>query len=130
VQPHPPEPAAQVSGIDRVEPTVLVDVLDAFADVERVVVLLLLFVRVERFAVAECPLALSLALLFLGSWLIRGGLTGRCCHRVDLRAVTATGARRRGDAAGCCRMVGYWRGWIGRARAHTLARQSALETRT
>src|SRR5690606_36715969 len=63
VEAPPAEPAAQVGRIDRVEPALGVDALDARADVEAVVVAIGALVRVEQFAVAQLPLALaSLAL--------------------------------------------------------------------
>ncbi len=61
VEAPPPEAAAQVGGVDRGEASVRVDVLDAGSHVERVVVLLGLLVGVERLAVSERPLALTLA---------------------------------------------------------------------
>ncbi len=59
VEPHPPEPAAQVGGVDGGEAALGVDVEDAVADVERVVVLLGLLVLVQRLGVAERPLTLT-----------------------------------------------------------------------
>ena len=59
VEPHPPEAAAQVGRVDRVEAALGVDVQDARPDVQRVVVLLGLLVLVERLGVAERPLALG-----------------------------------------------------------------------
>ena len=59
VEPHPAEPAAQVGGVDRGEAALGVDVQDARADVERVVVLLGLLVLVQRLGVAERPLSLA-----------------------------------------------------------------------
>ena len=59
VQPVPAEPAAQVGRVDRVEALLGVDVDDPLADVEPVVVLLVLLVLVQRLAVAEGPLALA-----------------------------------------------------------------------
>jgi hypothetical protein len=59
VEAHPPEPAAQVGRVDRVEAALGVDVEDPRPDVERVVVLLGLLVLVQRFGVAERPLALG-----------------------------------------------------------------------
>src|SRR5690606_18028622 len=60
VEAPPTETTAHVTRVDRVEPAVRIDVLDAGAHVERVVVLLGLLVRVEGFAIAEGPLALAL----------------------------------------------------------------------
>jgi hypothetical protein len=59
VEAPPAHPAAQVGGVDRVEPALAVDVLDARADVEPVVVALGALVRVQRLAVAELPLAFA-----------------------------------------------------------------------
>ncbi len=59
VEPPPAHPAAEVVGVDRGEAALGVDALDPGPDVERVVVLLELLVRVQRLAVAECPLALA-----------------------------------------------------------------------
>src|SRR5690606_5723287 len=47
------------SGVDGVEPALGVDVDDPLTDVETVVVLLVLFVLVERLAIAEGPLPLA-----------------------------------------------------------------------
>src|SRR6185437_5977039 len=76
----PAEAPAQVSGVDRVEAALGVDVDDPLADVEPVVVLLAFLVLVQGLAVAECPLSLS-ALAAGGRWLalgLRRG-TGRSC---------------------------------------------------
>ena len=59
VEAPPAHPAAQVGGVDRVEPALAVDRLDPGADVQPVVVLLDALVRVERLAVAELPLAFA-----------------------------------------------------------------------
>ena len=59
VEPHPPEPAAQVGRVDRGEAALGVGVEDPVADVERAVVLLGLLVLVQRLGVAERPLALA-----------------------------------------------------------------------
>src|SRR5690606_27472950 len=59
VEAPPAETAPQVSGVDRVEPALGVDVLDPRADVETVVVLLGALVGVQRLAVTELPLALA-----------------------------------------------------------------------
>ena len=59
--PHP-ESAVQVGRIDRGEPALRVDVLDAGPNVERVVVLLGLLVGVERLAVTEGPLTFGATL--------------------------------------------------------------------
>ncbi len=59
VQAHPAHPAAQILLVDAVEALLGVDVEDAGAHVQRVVVLLELLIRVERLAVAERPLALA-----------------------------------------------------------------------
>ena len=59
VEAPPAEPAAQVAWVDRVEPAVRVDVLDARADVQAVVVLLGPLVGVERLKMAEGPLAFT-----------------------------------------------------------------------
>ena len=85
VEAHPAEPAAQVGGVDRGEAPLGVDVQDARADVERVVVLLGLLVLVQRLGVAECPLALA-ALL--------AGATGAA------DAALGRGSRRAGGAGG------------------------------
>ena len=61
VEAPPAHPAAQVLLVDAVEALLGVDVLDAGAHVERVVVLLELLVGVERLAIAERPLAFALA---------------------------------------------------------------------
>src|SRR5690606_28143437 len=61
VQAPPAETSAQIALVDTVEPVLGVDVLDPGPDVERVVVLLGLLVRVERFPIAERPLALGAA---------------------------------------------------------------------
>ena len=91
VQTPPAETATQVAFVDALEAVLRVDVLDAGADVERVVVPLGLLVRVERLAIAECPLALALGTLhgldWLGSghtvWLLLVGADFRIarCHR-------------------------------------------------
>ena len=80
VQAHPPEPAAQVGGVDGGEAALGVDVQDPVADVERVVVLLGLLVLVERFGVAERPLALALAGPGDLGLLRRGGLEAQVGH--------------------------------------------------
>src|SRR5439155_26433595 len=59
VQPVPAHTAAQVSRVDGVEAVLRIDVDDALADIEPVVVALVFLVLVERLAVAECPLALD-----------------------------------------------------------------------
>jgi hypothetical protein len=59
VEAVPAETAPQVGRVDAGEPGVGVDVLDAVADVERVVVLLAPLVGVEGLAVAERPLPLT-----------------------------------------------------------------------
>ena len=59
VETPPAEPAAQVAAVDGGEAAPRVDVLDASADVERVVVLLGLLVGVQWLAVAEGPLPLA-----------------------------------------------------------------------
>jgi hypothetical protein len=59
VEAVPAEPSAQVGGVDGVEAGLGVDADDAVADVESVVVLLVLFVFVERFAITEGPLTLT-----------------------------------------------------------------------
>ena len=59
VQAHPAHPAAQILLVDAVEALLGVDVDDAGAHVQRVVVLLELLVGVERLAIAELPLALA-----------------------------------------------------------------------
>ena len=59
VEAPPAHPAAQVGGVDGVEAALAVDRLDPGADVQPVVVLLGALVRVERFAVAELPLAFA-----------------------------------------------------------------------
>jgi hypothetical protein len=59
VQTHPAHPAAQVLLVDAVEALLGVDVQDAGAHVQRVVILLELLVGVERLAIAELPLALA-----------------------------------------------------------------------
>ena len=59
VEAHPAEASAQVGRVDGVEAALGVDVADPGLDVERVVVLLGLLVRVQRLAVAEGPLALT-----------------------------------------------------------------------
>jgi hypothetical protein len=58
-RPHPAEATAEVGRVDRVEATLGIDVLDASANVERVVVLLGLLVLVQRLAVAQGPLTLT-----------------------------------------------------------------------
>src|SRR4029077_1947947 len=65
VQPVPAEPAAQVSRVDGVEAVFGVDVDDPLADVEPVVVALVVIVLVERRAIAER--ALAFAAFTLGS---------------------------------------------------------------
>ena len=59
VEAPPAETAAQVAFVDAVEAAVGVDVFDAGPNVERVVVLLGLFVGVERLAIAQRPLAFA-----------------------------------------------------------------------
>ena len=76
VQAHPAHPAAQILLVDAVEALLRVDVDDAAAHVQRVVVLLELFVGVERLAVAERPLALA-AWAFHG--LCSGHMVGLLC---------------------------------------------------
>ena len=61
VEAVPAEPAAQVTGIDAVEAGVLVDVDDPLLDQQTVVVSFAALVGVQRFAVAQRPLTLSLA---------------------------------------------------------------------
>src|SRR5664280_2203055 len=58
VEPPPPEPPAQVGGVDRVEAATGVDVEDARPDGEAVVVPLHPLVGVQRLAVTQGPLAL------------------------------------------------------------------------
>jgi len=58
-EPPPTHPSAQVVGRDRGEALLGVDLLDALADVERVVLGLELLVVVQRRAVAEGPLAMG-----------------------------------------------------------------------
>jgi hypothetical protein len=60
VEAPPAHPAAQVCRVDRGKAAMRVDVEDARTDVEPVVVLLDLLVRVERGEVPERPLALAL----------------------------------------------------------------------
>src|SRR5262249_24895972 len=59
VEAHPPHPAAQVLLVDAVEALLGVDIDDAGAHVECVVVLFELLVGVEWLAIAELPLALA-----------------------------------------------------------------------
>src|SRR5207244_9714600 len=59
VQAVPAETPTQVSGVDAGETAVRVDRLDARPHVERVVVLLVPLVGVERFAMPERPLTLA-----------------------------------------------------------------------
>ena len=59
VEAPPAEPAVQVVVADRGEPLLAVDVLDAGAHVERVVLLLEALVGVQRLGLAEGPLALA-----------------------------------------------------------------------
>ena len=59
VEPPPAEPPVQVVAADRGEALLAVDVLDAGADVERVVLLLEPLVGVQRLGLAEGPLALA-----------------------------------------------------------------------
>jgi hypothetical protein len=66
VEPPPAEAAAQVGRVDRGEPAVGVDVLDARPHVERVVVLLRPLVRIERLPVPERPLPLAARLAGAG----------------------------------------------------------------
>src|SRR5690606_6029262 len=81
--PHPAEAAAEVGGVDRVETVLGVDVDDAAADVQPVVVLLEFLVLVERFPVPEGPLALGLLALTRGWHGARPRLRseGRVAHR-------------------------------------------------
>src|SRR5699024_7833483 len=93
-----------------------VDVVDTCTDVEGVVVLLLLFVGVERFAVAECPLALALALRFPRRGSVGGGFGGEFmgggCH--DVGPPWCDGARHARAAAAARVAVGWWvRAWLG-----------------
>ncbi|CAB4913183.1 unannotated protein [freshwater metagenome] len=62
VETPPAEPAAQIALVDAVETLLRVDVLDAGAHVERVVVLLGLLVGVERLSIAQSPLAFGATL--------------------------------------------------------------------
>ena len=79
VEAPPAEAAAQVAAVDRGEAAYGVDVLDAGADVERVVVLLGLLVGVQRLAVAQRPLALAA----LGARSTGSGVgTGCWCHEL------------------------------------------------
>src|SRR5699024_2315183 len=85
VQTEPAEASTQVGRVDGVEPGLGVDVDDPIADVEPVVVLLVLLVLVQRLAVAEGPLAISATTPRLDR---RGGLLGlsrRGRHRGCLR---------------------------------------------
>ena len=110
VEAPPAHPAAQVGGIDRVEPALGVDVLDARADVEPVVVALRALVRVQRLAVSELPLAL--AALGLG----RGAVGGKAVPP------------GRGADAGLIGRAGRWVVvWSGAGAQ--IRRQSALLTR-
>ena len=99
VQAEPAEPAAQVSGIDRVEPLLGVDVDDPLADVQPVVVLLVLFVLVERLAVAERPLAFAAgatgSALSGARWHAAGvlRLSGARARRPEARVLRSTPSR-------------------------------------
>ncbi len=74
VQPPPAHPAAQVVRVDRVEPALGVDRLNACPHIETVVVLLELLVAVERGEVSGCPLTLTAVTAHLAA--------GRCGCRV------------------------------------------------
>ncbi len=62
VQAEPAEPSAQVSGVDRVEPALGVDIDDPVADVQAIVVLLEFLVLVQGLVVAKRPLPVAAAL--------------------------------------------------------------------
>ena len=147
VEAPPPHASAQVGGVDGVEPALGVDVLDAGADVQPVVVLLGALVRVERFAVAELPLAFAaLALhsrggqetrLSRGSGDVRAGdgsATERAAHPVQVD-VTAPHehevGQRRGHASRVppVRSVGQRRPHAGRAGSQA-TRLSAARRRS
>ena len=72
VEAPPAEAAAQIALVDAVETLLGVDVLDAGANVERVVVLLGLLVGVQRLAVTERPLALGATLAATGARALPG----------------------------------------------------------
>ena len=72
VEPVPAEATAEVTGIDGGESALGVDVLDACPDVERVVVLLRLLVRVERLAISQRPLSFALLAARIGRLRSRG----------------------------------------------------------
>jgi hypothetical protein len=114
VQAPPAEASAHVAGIDRVEAAVRVDVLDAGAHVERVVVLLGLLVGVERLAVPERPLALA-ALLARTSG--GGGLDGS-------HVIPSVSSTRRG-AVGTSRRAQ----WTKRSGAREVQRQIMVRAR-
>src|SRR5690606_34172807 len=59
VQTPPPKTTPQIGGVDGVKAAVGIDVLDPRTYVERIVVLLELFVLVQWLAVAKCPLAFA-----------------------------------------------------------------------
>ena len=105
VEAPPAEPAAQVAGVDGGEAAVGVDVLDPGPDVERVVVLLGLLVRVERLAVAERPLTLAAACGRRGAragaraWGSGSGSVGELGGHVRPRSGSARPAARIGGSA-------------------------------
>ena len=133
VEAPPAEPAAQVAAVDRGEPALRVDVLDARPHVERVVVLLGLLVLVQRLAVAERPLALAA----LGAGpsgpagaggrrrgAARGGAGtfGGGCHGdalLETRDARRAGARRRRRRELCRRPRARLRCWAVRRWART-----------
>src|SRR5208282_5831352 len=70
IQAEPAEAPAQVGRVDRVEAVLGVNVDNPVADVQPVVVLLELFVLVQRLTVAKCPLAVTAARA--AAWLAPG----------------------------------------------------------
>ena len=105
VEAHPAEPAAQVGGVDGGEAALGVDVQDARADVERVVVLLGLLVLVQRLGVAERPL--SFAALGTGSSGTADASLGRGGAGAGHQSVSwCSGSRRASYGLRCLRRCG------------------------
>src|SRR6202012_2414306 len=90
-EPEPAKPSPQIGRVDRVKPRLGVDVDDPLTNVEPVVVLLVLFVLVERLSVTERPLTFT------------AGAAGRALsrsrgHRNSCPSVLRAGGVNRGRA--------------------------------
>jgi hypothetical protein len=120
VQAHPPHPTAQILLVDAVEALLRIQVDDAGAHIERVVVLLELFVRVERLAVAERPLAFA---AWAFDWL---GFSGG--HVGGLLGGSRIARDHRGLSGGADPAASY-EGWAGSLDQARQGRQQQLHTR-